>query len=48
MLLCAEHVGMALHHTLCPTLGESFNLPHAETHAIKFALRTGIQQLGVA
>jgi maleylacetate reductase len=28
------HVGMALHHKLCHTLGGSFNLPHAETHAI--------------
>lgn len=27
-------VGMALHHKLCHTLGESFDLPHAETHAI--------------
>jgi len=26
--------GMALHHKLCHTLGGSFNLPHAETHAI--------------
>jgi alcohol dehydrogenase class IV len=39
---------MALHHKLCRTLGESSNLPHAETHAIIFALRTGIQQRGVA
>ncbi|WP_459252239.1 hypothetical protein [Paraburkholderia sp. RL17-337-BIB-A] len=29
---------MALHHKLCRTLGESFNLPHAQTHAIIFAL----------
>lgn len=27
-------IGMALHHKLCHTLGGSFNLPHAETHAI--------------
>lgn len=27
-------VGMALHHKLCHTLGGTFNLPHAETHAI--------------
>jgi maleylacetate reductase len=27
-------VGMALHHKLCHTLGGSFNLPHAATHAI--------------
>ena len=26
--------GMALHHKLCHTLGGSFDLPHAETHAI--------------
>ncbi len=26
--------GIALHHKLCHTLGGSFNLPHAETHAI--------------
>ena len=28
------NVGMALHHKLCHTLGGSFNLPHAQTHAI--------------
>jgi maleylacetate reductase len=27
-------VGMALHHKLCHTLGGTFDLPHAETHAI--------------
>jgi maleylacetate reductase len=27
-------VGMALHHKLCHTLGGSFNLAHADTHAI--------------
>jgi maleylacetate reductase len=27
-------VGMALHHKLCHTLGGSFDLPHAETHAV--------------
>ena len=27
-------VSMALHHKLCHTLGGSFDLPHAETHAI--------------
>jgi alcohol dehydrogenase class IV len=26
-------VGMALHHKLCHTLGGTFNLPHAQTHA---------------
>lgn len=28
------HVGMALHHKLCHTLGGTVNLPHAETHAV--------------
>ena len=27
-------VGMALHHKLCHTLGGTFDLPHADTHAI--------------
>jgi maleylacetate reductase len=27
-------VGMALHHKLCHVLGGSFNLPHAEVHAV--------------
>lgn len=27
-------VGMSLHHKLCHTLGGTFDLPHAETHAI--------------
>ncbi len=27
-------VGMALHHKLCHTLGGTFNLPHADTHAV--------------
>lgn len=30
-------VGMALHHKLCHTLGGTFNLPHAETHAAVLA-----------
>lgn len=30
-------VGMALHHKLCHTLGGSFALPHADTHAILLA-----------
>lgn len=30
---CLGAVGMALHHKLCHTLGGSFGLPHAETHA---------------
>jgi maleylacetate reductase len=28
------HVGMGLHHKLCHTLGGTFNLPHAQTHAV--------------
>jgi maleylacetate reductase len=32
--VCLGAVGMALHHKLCHTLGGSFDLPHAETHAI--------------
>lgn len=27
-------VGMSLHHKICHTLGGSFELPHAETHAV--------------
>ena len=30
---CLGSVGMALHHKLCHTLGGTFDLPHAETHA---------------
>ena len=35
--LCAmvlENAEMALHHKLCHTLGGSFNLPHAQMHAV--------------
>jgi maleylacetate reductase len=32
--VCLGAVRMALHHRLCHTLGGSFNLPHAETHAV--------------
>lgn len=31
---CLGAVGMSLHHKLCHTLGGTFDLPHAETHAI--------------
>ncbi len=31
---CLGAVGIALHHKLCHTLGGSFDLPHAETHAV--------------
>ncbi|MBB5731696.1 alcohol dehydrogenase class IV [Altererythrobacter atlanticus] len=32
--MCLAGAGMALHHKLCHTLGGSFGLPHAETHAV--------------
>src|SRR5215204_7096432 len=31
---CLGAVSMALHHTLCHVLGGTFDLPHAETHAV--------------
>jgi alcohol dehydrogenase class IV len=31
---CLGAASMALHHKLCHVLGGSFNLPHAETHAV--------------
>jgi maleylacetate reductase len=31
---CLGSVGMGIHHKLCHTVGGSYNLPHAETHAI--------------
>ncbi|NMI54338.1 maleylacetate reductase [Streptomyces sp. RLB3-17] len=31
---CLATVGMALHHKLCHVLGGTFDLPHAETHAV--------------
>ncbi|MER7811239.1 maleylacetate reductase and hydroxyquinol 1,2-dioxygenase domain-containing protein [Streptomyces sp900116325] len=31
---CLASVGMGLHHKLCHTLGGTFGLPHAETHAV--------------
>src|SRR5207245_6261685 len=31
---CLGTVGMSLHHKLCYVLGGSFDLPHAETHAV--------------
>ncbi|GAU05439.1 maleylacetate reductase [Burkholderia stabilis] len=34
---CLGAVGMALHHKLCHTLGGTFNLPHAQTHAAMLA-----------
>jgi alcohol dehydrogenase class IV len=35
--ICLGSAGMALHHKLCHVLGGSFNLPHAETHAVMLA-----------
>lgn len=32
--VCLGHVGMAIHHKLCHTLGGSFGLPHAQTHTV--------------
>ncbi|MDH2384483.1 maleylacetate reductase [Bradyrhizobium sp. CER78] len=32
--VCLGSVGMALHHKLCHVVAGSFDLPHAETHAI--------------
>ncbi|KUJ82322.1 maleylacetate reductase [Ruegeria profundi] len=40
-------VGMALHHKLCHTLGGSFNLPHAETHAIVLPHAIAYNAVGV-
>ena len=40
-------VGMALHHKLCHTLGGSFDLPHAETHAIVLPHATAYNQSAV-
>lgn len=31
---CLGAVGMALHHKLCHTLGGTFDLPHAQVHAV--------------
>ncbi|MGW3242234.1 maleylacetate reductase [Streptomyces sp. NPDC001070] len=31
---CLGTVGMALHHKVCHVLGGTFDLPHAETHAV--------------
>lgn len=40
-------VGMALHHKLCHTLGGSFDLPHAETHAVILAHAIGYNAAAV-
>ena len=40
-------VGMALHHKLCHTLGGSFGLPHAETHAVVLPHAIGFNAIAV-
>jgi maleylacetate reductase len=41
-------VSMALHHKLCHVLGGSFNLPHAETHAVILPHATAYNASGAA
>ena len=41
-------VGMALHHKLCHTLGGSFDLPHAETHAVMLPHSAAYNQIAAA
>lgn len=41
-------VGMALQHKLCHTLGGSFNLPHAATHAVMLAHTAAYNQVAAA
>nr|WP_254058771.1 maleylacetate reductase [Pseudomonas aeruginosa] len=36
--VCLGSVGMAIHHKLCHTLGGTFNLPHAQAHAVVLPL----------
>jgi maleylacetate reductase len=45
--LVLGHVGMSLHHKLCHTLGGSFGLPHAETHAVILPHATGFNAAAV-
>jgi len=40
-------VAMALHHKLCHTLGGSFDLPHAETHAVMLPHTVGFNAAAV-
>lgn len=40
-------VAMALHHKLCHTLGGSFGLPHAETHAVLLPHTVGFNAAAV-
>lgn len=41
-------IGMALHHKLCHTLGGSFDMPHAETHAIVLPHAIGYNETAAA
>jgi maleylacetate reductase len=41
------YVSMALHHKLCHTLGGSFGLPHAETHAVMIPHVTAFNAVAV-
>ena len=41
-------VGMALHHKLCHVLGGSFDLPHAETHAVMLPHSAAYNATGAA
>jgi maleylacetate reductase len=48
--LCGTCLGassMALHHKLCHVLGGSFNLPHAETHAVMLPHTVGFNASAV-
>ena len=38
---------MSLHHKLCHTLGGSFDLPHAETHAVLLPHTVGFNAAAV-
>ncbi|TRC93628.1 maleylacetate reductase [Mesorhizobium sp. WSM4303] len=40
-------VGMALHHKICHTLGGSFDMPHAETHAVMLPHTIGFNAIAV-
>lgn len=40
-------VGMSLHHKICHALGGSFNLPHAETHAVMLPHTIGFNAMAV-
>lgn len=41
-------VGMALHHKICHTLGGSFDMPHAETHAVMLPHTIGFNAASVS